>query len=52
MKVLVVVETLNGMRMIWSIASTLTAPDPIPSRPESVPATNIRLNPPGTLHTR
>ena len=38
MKLLVVVDTLNGSRIAWSIAITFTAPDPIPSRPESTPA--------------
>jgi len=38
MKLLVVVETLNGMRMAWSMASTLTAPEPMPSNPERAPA--------------
>ena len=51
MKLLVVVETLNGMRISWSIARTFTAPDPMPSSPDSVPATNIRLNPCGTPRT-
>ena len=49
MKLLVVVETLNGIRIAWSIASTFTAPDPMPSSPESVPAPNIRPNPVGTF---
>ena len=48
MKLLVVVETLKGMRMAWSIARTLSAPEPMPSSPESTPATNIKLNPAGT----
>src|SRR5580700_3387705 len=51
MKLLVVVETLNGMRIARSMASTLNAPEPMPSRPDSVPATNIRLNPSGTRCT-
>src|SRR5580698_5623080 len=51
MKLLVVVDTLNGMRITWSIASTLNAPDPIPNRPESVPAPNIMPNPEGILRT-
>src|SRR2546427_11888408 len=38
MKLLVVVETLNGNRMMRSIARTLRAPEPMPSRPESSPA--------------
>src|ERR1700722_3312261 len=33
------------------MASTFTAPDPIPSRPDSRPATYIRLKPAGTLRT-
>src|SRR5665213_2010254 len=45
MKLLVVVETLNGMRMILSIASTFTAPDPIPSSPLRIPAPNIIAHP-------
>src|ERR1039457_1058343 len=44
-KLLVVVDTLKGMRMILSIASTFTAPDPMPSRPERIPAPNIVANP-------
>ena len=35
MKLLVVVETLNGSRIAWSIASTLSAPEPMPSSPDS-----------------
>ena len=38
MKLLVAVDTLNGIRMTLSMASTFTAPDPIPSSPESAPA--------------
>src|SRR5208282_1421417 len=51
MKLLVVVETLKGMRMTRSMAMTLTAPEPIPRRPESVPAPNMRPKPAGTLRT-
>ena len=51
MKLLVVVETLNGKRITWSMAITFIAPEPIPSRPESRPATNMRLNPPFTRST-
>ena len=31
MKLLVVVETLNGIFIAWSMASTFTAPEPMPS---------------------
>src|SRR5207237_10912311 len=33
------------------MATTFTAPEPIPSNPDKVPAPNIRLNPVGTLRT-
>ncbi len=52
MKLLVVVETLNGMDIARSIARTFTAPEPIPRSPESAPAPNMRPNPAGTLRTR
>ena len=52
MKLLVVVETLKGNPMIWSMAITFIAPDPIPSSPEISPAPNIRLNPAFTRATR
>jgi hypothetical protein len=45
MKLLVAVETLNGIRMIRSIAITFKAPDPIPRSPEVTPAPNIIENP-------
>ncbi len=45
MKLLVVVETLNGRRMVRSIASTLSTPPPIPSSAESAPATIMRAKP-------
>ena len=45
MKLLVVVETLNGSRIAWSIASTFTAPEPMPSRPERIPAAYIQPKP-------
>ena len=51
MKLLVVVDTLNGRRMVWSMASTLRGPEPMPSKPESAPATNIRPKPVGTRST-
>ena len=49
--VLVVVETLNGRRITWSIASTLSAPEPMPSSPESTPAASITAKPVGTACT-
>ncbi|MNE90911.1 hypothetical protein D3C80_1884620 [compost metagenome] len=49
MKLLVVVETLNGIRIILSIAMTLKAPDPIPKSPDIIPATPIMLKPPMTF---
>ena len=52
MKLLVVVETLKGSRMRRSIAMTLSAPEPMPSKPDRSPATVMSPNPPGTLHTR
>ena len=45
MKLLVVVETLKGIFMARSMAMTLTAPEPMPSRPESAPAPNIMPKP-------
>ena len=42
---LVAVDTLKGIRMIWSIAITFTAPEPMPSKPDSVPAPNISAKP-------
>jgi hypothetical protein len=47
MKLLVVVETLNGRPIIWSIATTLTTPEPIPSSADKTPASSIRAKPPG-----
>jgi len=47
MKLLVVVETLKGSDMTWSIASTLMMPAPMPSSAESTPPTSIRANPTG-----
>ena len=44
MKLLVVVDTLNGSFIASSIASTFTAPDPMPSSPDSVPAPNMIPN--------
>ncbi len=40
-KLLVVVETLNGIFIASSIAKTFTAPDPIPSNPDRAPPDNI-----------
>lgn len=50
-KLLVVVETLKGMRMMRSMARTFTAPEPMPSRPESVPAPNMVAKPAGMRST-
>ena len=47
MKLLVVVETLKGSCMAWSMARTFTAPEPMPETPERTPAVNIRLKPAG-----
>src|ERR1017187_3895599 len=41
MKLLVVVETLYGSPRTLSIERTLSAPEPIPRRPETAPATTI-----------
>ena len=43
------VDTLKGSFIALSMASTFTAPDPIPSSPESTPATNISTNPCGEI---
>src|SRR5262249_45066662 len=51
MKLLVVAETLNGMRITRSMAMTFSEPDPMANRPERIPATNIRTNPPPILCT-
>jgi hypothetical protein len=51
MKLLVVVETLKGMRMMRSMARTLTAPEPMPRRPERVPAPNMVAKPAGMRST-
>jgi hypothetical protein len=48
MKLLVVVATLNGSLIALSIASTFTAPEPIPRSPESVPAPNMMAKAAGT----
>ena len=45
MKLLVAVETFMGRRITVSIASTLKAPLPMPSRPDSRPAPNITAAP-------
>jgi hypothetical protein len=47
MKLLVVVDTFSGRRITRSMARTFKAPEPIPRRPESKPATNITPKPPG-----
>jgi hypothetical protein len=41
------VETLKGMRMSRSMASTFKTPDPIPSSPESGPSYEHKFEPPG-----
>src|ERR1700730_14372519 len=50
MKLLVVVETLNGTSIASSIASTFTAPEPIPHKPRPCtpppPHTTHHSNPP------
>src|SRR5262245_21708947 len=51
MKLLVVVDTLNGSFIIRSIASTFTTPEPMPSSADSTPATNISPKPAGTPST-
>ena len=51
MKLLVVVETLNGSRITWSMARTLRAPEPMPSSPLRTPASPIRAKPAGTRWT-
>ncbi len=48
-KLLVVVETLNGIRIMLSMAITLNAPEPIPSKPDIIPAIPIILKPPITF---
>ena len=48
MKLLVVVETLKGILIAWSIATTFSAPEPIPSKPESAPAIDMTPKPAGT----
>ena len=45
MKLLVVVDTLNGSRITWSMASTLSAPDPMPSSPDRPPAIDMMPEP-------
>ncbi len=50
-KLLVVVETLNGKPMTRSMAKTFKEPEPMPSNPESSPATAIKLKPVGTERT-
>src|SRR5207244_850817 len=52
MKLLVAVDTLNGMSIARSMAMTLSAPDPMPSRPEMAPAPNIIANPSLTRCTK
>src|SRR5260370_2526672 len=51
MKLLVVVETLNGIFIAQSMATAFSEPDPIPSKPDKAPAPNITLNPAGTPYT-
>src|ERR1039457_7649763 len=48
MKLLVVVETLYGSPRTLSIERTLSAPEPIPRRPETAPATTISSHASGT----
>ena len=38
--------------MAWSIARTFSAPEPMPSKPDSVPAPNIMPKPSGTRRAR
>ena len=45
MKLLVVVDTLNGSRIARSIASTFTTPDPMPSSADRIPANSMTPNP-------
>src|SRR5580658_6416932 len=45
MKLLVVVDTLNGMRMARSMARTFKAPEPMPRSPDTAPAMNLRPKP-------
>src|SRR5579883_2701123 len=52
LKLVVVVETFEGMPMAWSMARTLTAPEPMPSNPDSAPAPNINPKPAGTRCTK
>jgi len=47
MKLLVAELTFIGRRMAPSIASTLSAPEPMPRRPETRPANPIRTKPTG-----
>jgi hypothetical protein len=51
MKLLVVVDTLNGSRITRSIASTFSAPDPMPSSPDKAPAMAMMAQPRGTCPT-
>ena len=48
MKLLVVVETLKGIFMAWSMARTFIAPEPMPRSPDKAPAPNMMLKPAGT----
>ena len=47
-KLLVVVLTLKGTFIMASMASTLSTPEPMPSMPDSTPATYITPKPPPT----
>ena len=48
MKLLVVVDTLMGARIMVSMAMTLNTPLPMPRRPEMSPAIHIIPKPCGT----
>jgi len=51
MKLLVVVDTLKGIFIAWSMARTFIAPAPMPSSPDIAPAPNMRTHPVGTCCT-
>ena len=51
MKLLVALETLIGSRITMSMASTFSAPEPMPSSPEATPATTMSAKPSGTRVT-
>ncbi|WP_297901052.1 hypothetical protein [Metallibacterium sp.] len=47
MKLLVAVDTFNGRRITKSIARVLSAPEPMPSKPDISPATPMSAKPAG-----